>query len=146
MSVLTILMTALRLWFTYGDLAERVIGVVQDLAALENGGFFQKFEQILAGRGFDVSQITEGGAPGFTDVRVIQAALNLAATSPAIPVTGVLDGPTREATAMFQRVKGLEVDGIPGQDTIDQLKLVPGASAIVSPVSVSPVSAKGLTS
>lgn len=74
------------------------------------------------------SQLTSGsflnpGSSGMA-VRILQEALNTNGASPKITADGVFGPATKKAVMDFQRLNGLEIDGIAGPQTLKKLKLI----------------------
>ena len=111
--------TALKLWQTYGSTAESVIKVVQDLAALDGGRFFENIDGVLKNNGIDLAKlvVANNGAPDLTTVVGIRKGLNLL-NAVKVSEDGFIDSEFSFAVKNFQSSYGLKsVDGVYGPET-----------------------------
>lgn len=119
MSLLSNIITVITLWGRYGASAEKAISIVQELAALDSGKFFENIDTVLKNNGIDLSKllIAPGAPPDLTKIDEIQRALNKVNPSIVISITGQLDFATDQSVMAFQKMTGLKIDGKPGPAT-----------------------------
>jgi hypothetical protein len=95
LSLLSVLADVIK----YGPTAEKVLGVVDQIDAIDGGGLFAKVETVLLRNGIDVEGALAGSVAAMADpvVTAIQVKLNSLGASPTLEVDGILGPATVRA-------------------------------------------------